>query len=305
MAEKKARAIDAVLDENQYQFFIFEIAYREEKDIPGIIRYKVDAILPHGLEGFSSYCRRIGNTKSFLVTIVREPIPADFRAEDVFLPFSLEIPEKASISIEWQGRGHSFLVHYDMGLAVSVYLEGAAKGELRQDRGSEVHWASEIRALLEKGPSIQSKQGNAMLRWKLIAIGLAAALFAQLAFAAWTPIAMKTARLKVLEEQIGFMKKLGAQESLGVQSPSQSGLQSIADTVERSVASEWKDGYYLTKWALKGTTLRLEGWGPSAVNLIGSLKMNPALRGLKIQSLKKTSDTEFFAISGEVRNDQP
>ena len=305
MAEKRARAIDAVLDENQYQFFIFEIAYREETDISGIIRHKVDTILPHGLEGFRSFYRRIGNSKRFLITIVREPTPADFKAEDVFLPFSLEMPEKTPTNIEWQGRGHSFLVHYDMGLAISVYRDGAKKGELRQDRGAEIHEASEIQALLESGPSIQSKPGNAILRWKLIAIGLVVALLCQLGFAAWSQIATKSVRLKILEDQLVFMKKLGAQDATLSQDHGPAGLQSIADSVERSVAAEWKEGYYLTKWTLRGTTLRLEGWGNSAVDLVSSMKKNPTLRGLKIQSLKKASGTEFFVMSGEVHDDQP
>ena len=293
--------VDILLKGASHQFLLLELVFRNEQDLPGIVERAIDVSLPHGIEGFRHFYARIGKSRRFLITLVHEPLPMDFSPADASLPFLLKLREKRDAEIWWQSEGGGYLVRYESGLAVSVRRKERGEPDAMRDDEPE----PEFREPLHHGPKLQSNFKAERTRWQLIAAVLGLGILLQLGIAAWFEIETRSAEVAVLTEQLAHLRKSGLKGTVSAQARSVPGIQMTASRVEASISSEWLGGYYLTGWSMKDRSLRLEGWGPSAVSLLGALKKTPLLRNLKLESMKTGSGTEFFVFTGDVDNDQP
>jgi hypothetical protein len=312
MPEARRPAIDEALALGSYGFIVLELAYGDERDLSGLVRYRLEGVLPRGIEGLRYYFRRIGRTKRFIVTLVKEPAPELFVPARTCLPFALQRPEGAGRTVEWVSRNATFVARYDDRNLASV--EAVAKDEegAAADRPAPVGQDAEVptperRAALSSGPSLQQPLGREDLVWKIAAAALGLALAAQLAFVGGQAISTRESRLASLGEQIAVLSKFAVADSgqgaaAGPVAPD-TGLQSRADEIQQSVSRRWLAGCYLEKWKLKAGVLRLEGWGPDALKLLASLRSDPELAALELASRKEEGGYETFAFEGKVGHD--
>lgn len=301
MPKSRRVGLDEALAPGSYRLLVLELVFKDERDLPGLVRQRLERLLPRGLEGMRHCFRRIGRTGRFLVTLIKEPVPVSFAAARVYLPFALRIAERGERGIDWVSRNATFIVRYVEGLLESVRIasDGAAG---RDDAGRADAPSAERRDAIYRGPSVQQAvaRGDAGRRIAAAALGLA--LAAQLALGAARAVAAREARLDALEERIAELAALGGAES-GRTTAIDPGLQTKADEIQRSVASRWKPGFYLAKWSLAAGELRLEGWGPDALDLLASLRADPALAGLGLASRADEKGYESFAFEGKVESD--
>ncbi len=291
--------IDEALPPASYNFILVELAFRDEADVPGLLRYKLESVLPRGLEGLTYFFRRIGRTRRFLVTLVKEPAPLSFSPERTRLPFELRLPGKEDREIEWEAGSVSFLTRYDKGCLTAV--ESRAGVADRSDPDMSRRFVR--REAPRRGPAIQQSVGRGELVWKISALALAFGLAAQVAILVFGSLSSRETKLASLEEQIAILSRNAPTEGSPMAGSASLGLQSRADDVFQSVSSKWKLGFYLTKWSLKGSHLRLEGWGPNALSLLSSLRGDPYLAALELASRKDSEGYELFAFEGEVADD--
>jgi hypothetical protein len=303
MTEARPPFLDEILAPGSYGFLALDLAFKDERDLPGLLRYKLESVLPRGVEGLRYFFRRIPRTRRILVALVKQPVPESFSPSRTALPFVLQIREKDGREIVWVSRNASYLVRYEGGTlaSVEVLARGAERdAEARMDAGGAL---PERREALAYGPSVQQAIGREDLAWKIASAALGLALAAQLAFAAANAVATRSARLGTLEEQISVLSRQAREHASAAAAAPDTGLQSRADEIQASVSRRWISGYFLEKWSLKAGLLRLEGWGPNALNLLASLRGDSVLAKLDLASRKDEEGYEVFAFEGEVGDD--
>jgi hypothetical protein len=300
MPKAASQRLDEVLAPSAYRFLVLELVVKDERDVPGLIRYKLEELLPRGLEGFRCFFRRIGTSRRFLVTLIRNPIPDAVEAEKLRLPFALTIPATERRAILWTAREASSLVRYEGGRLVSIETYAADESHSAVFSDGPL----EQRIALTKGLCIQGTAGRVIL-WKITAALLGLSLACQLALAAAGAYTSRESKLAALEEAIAVIERRVGGDPLAMLSASagESGLQSRADEVFRRLSTRWEDGCYLSAFKLKGSKLKLEGWGTNALTLLGSLRSDPSLAGLELSSRKYHSGYETFIFEGELRDD--
>jgi hypothetical protein len=304
-------SLDEALAPGSYSFLILELAFKNERDLPGLVRYRLESILPRGVEGLRYYFRRIGRTSRFLVTLVKEPMSESFAPSRTTLPFALTIPEVDDREIVWVSRNASYAARYEAGLLVSVEASAeTAAGPVAAALGGSATAGGTPplrREALRTGPSVQQAIGRDDLVWKAVAAALGMALAAQLAFAAVQVLATREARLAALNKQTAVLAKLTAAGPDSAAGPDlavpDTGLQTRAAEIQRRVSRQWKPGYCLEKLSLKAGALRLEGWGPEALGLLASLRADLDLAALELASRKEEKGFEVFVFEGEVGDD--
>lgn len=297
MTSARSRRLDATLPVASYRFLVLELNFKKEGDIPGLLRYKLESMLPRGLTGLRWFHRRIGKTRRFLITLVKEPLPPSFAQDRTRLPFALTIQEKTTRAILWKAASDSFFARYDGGCLLSVEPRSQSNNRAEQFNASEI----ETRDALENGPVMHKKPGSADRVWILCAVFFAMGIIAQISVSAAGELAVRQSRLAVLEEELAILSR---SVSINGQPLAESaGLQSKADTIYSSMSSRWKPGYYLSTWNLKERRLRIEGWGPNALSLLASLRVDPELAGLELTSRKESGGYELFAFEGVLVDD--
>jgi hypothetical protein len=288
MPRSRRVALDDALDPGSFRFLVLELAFRNERDLPGLLRHRLGLLLPRGLEGMRFCFRRIGRAGRLLVTLIKEPVPASFVPARTALPFPLRIADRGARGIAWISRNATYLARYEGGLLASVEGEGAPSEERREASTA--------------GPSVQEAVGGTNAAWRAAAAALGVALASRLALEAARAIGTRADELDSLDARISELTALGCDESERARARDL-GLQSRADEIQGGVTSRWRKGYYLTKWSLAGDTLRIEGWGPDALALLASLRIDPALSGLELASMAEEKDYEVFAFEGKVADD--
>lgn len=300
MPRPASRRIDEALAPSEYRFLVLELVVKDERDVPGLVRYKLEELLPRGLDGISFFYRRIGACGRYLATLVKNPIPPSIDARRLRLPFALTTGGKGKRSILWSAREVSFLVRYEGGRLVSIETCAADA-----DRSSGLDDEPvERRSALSSGPCIQMTVGPFLL-WKTAALVLGAALVVQLAFLGLGAYTSRQARLSALEEEIALIERrtIPDASSVSIGANAETGLQSRAVEVFRKLSDRWDGRSYLSAFKLKGSKIRLEGWGPNALALLGSLRSDPAFSSLELSSRKYNKSYEIFIFEGEVRYD--
>jgi len=299
MPEAGRVPLDEALPLPSFSFLVLDLAFRNERDLPGLIRYKLEGVLPRGLEGIRFFFRRVGKTRRFLVTLVKEPVPQGFVPTKVALPFALSIGDRDVRELQWVSHNAIYRTGYGGGFLASVQARAKDEADFDRPDGARI----ERRDAPAGGQSVQESSGRHDLVWRIAAAALGLILAAQLAVVVVRGIATREARLRSLEERIAVLSgRAGAAEASGA-AARDLGLQSRARDIQRRVSLRWKPGYYLERWSMKGRRLRLEGWGPSALALLASLRSDPALAKLDPVSRKSEKGYETFAFEGEVGDD--
>jgi hypothetical protein len=301
MTKSRRVGLDEALAPGSYRLLILELAFKDERDLPGLVRYRLEGLLPRGLEGLRHCFRRIGRTGRFLVTLIKEPLPESFAVARTALPFPLRIDGRGGRRIDWISHNATYAARYEEGLLASV--EVASGGAIDRSDGPPPEAAPpERRDAIASGPGVQEAVGRTDAAWKIAAAALGLALAAQLALGAARAVEAREARLDSLNERIAELTALGGADSVRTTAPDL-GLQARADEIQRSVSSRWRPGSYLVKWSLAADKLRLEGWGPDALALLASLRADPALVGLELASRADEKGYESFAFEGKVADD--
>jgi hypothetical protein len=288
--------IHDLLPPSSYSFLVLELRFKNEADVPALVRSELDGLLPHGIGDNAFFFQRIGRSKRFMVTLIKPPLAEGFRPERVSLPFALTIGEKGPRSIAWDLGGRGFRVEYELGLAIAVVSWA------RDDQATDRPPADETLPPFPGNPPIQCSPNRGSLLWRIAAASLAVSLAAQVALIAWQTLSLRSSRLAQLEGYLALLQRSGATQN-AEKAADAGGYQLIAGELERRVASRWRDGFYLTAWTLKRDRLRLEGWGRGALGLLSSLKLDPSLRGLSLSSMKTQDGFDFFVFEGAIAND--
>lgn len=286
------------------QYLILDLAFKKEADLGGLIRFRLEALLPQGLEGYEHFFTRIGRSSSFLVTLVEAPLPPSFFAQKARLPFALEIPDKVPVLCQWRGPLGNEVVRYEGGLARELwFFTEAEQKELEALRLAQCGLEWRVREAANEGPMVQARLGGLGRLMPWLAAALFLFLLGQMALASWSAINAKTVRLGVLEQQLSLLAgSLGEEPDRRGEAVAK-GLQLTAAKVQREIESRWRQDHFLTKWSFKERTLVLEGWGPDALGLLSSLRSSRTLRSLKPMTVKGGGGAEFFVFSGEVADD--
>jgi hypothetical protein len=226
--------------------------------------------------------------------------PVFNRCRKLRLPFATGIASRDRRAILWTAREASFLVRYEGGRLVSIESCAVDADRLSGLDDEPV----ERRSALSSGPCIQMTAGASLL-WKTAALALGVALVVQLAFLGLGAYSSRQARLSALEEEIALIERRTIPDvsSVSIAANAETGLQSRAEEVFRKLSSRWDGRSYLSAFKLKGSKLRLEGWGPNALALLGSLRSDPAFSSLELSSRKYNKSYEIFIFEGEVRYD--
>lgn len=301
MTKPRRVGLDEALAPGSYRLLLLELAFKDERDLPGLVRYRLEGILPRGLQGLRHYFRRIGRSGRFLVTLVKEPVPESFAAARTALPFPLRIDGRGGRDIEWVSHNATYATRYEEGLLASVEVAFGGATD-RSDGPPPGDRPPERRDAISSGPGVHEAVGRKDAAWRIAAAALGIALAAQLALGAAREVRAREARLGSLNERIAQLAALGGAGSAQTAAPDL-GLQARADEIQRSVSSRWRPGSYLAKWSLAAAKLRLEGWGPDALALLTSLRADPALAGLELASRSGEEGYEAFAFEGRVADD--
>jgi hypothetical protein len=308
MPDSRRAPLDEALPLGSYGFLVLELAFKDERDLPGLVRYRLESVLPRGVDGLRYCFRRVGRRGRLLVTLVKEPAPATFDPARTALPFALRLPDGKTGDIVWVSRNANFLARYEDGLLASV--EVAAGGERAvagrgadEDSSAAVGARAERRDAPSPGASAQQPIGRDDLAWKIAAAALGIALATQLALTAVQAVAAREARLAALGDQIAVLSTSASADPGQAAAAPDTGLQTLADETQKSVSRRWKAGYYLEAWSMKAGVLRLEGWGPEALSLLSALRVDPRLARLELASRKDEEGYEAFAFEGKVGDD--
>jgi hypothetical protein len=294
MPKRRYPCLDEIFSMGSYSFLVLDFTFANARDLPGLMRYRLESVLPRGIEGLGYFFRQIGRSRRFLVTLIKKPIPDSTNLVRIALPFPLHIPERGIRVIQW----HSYTADYN-----ARYEEGLLATVASVPNGQDVDADSsciERRDAITPGPSVQQPIGHGDKIWRIAVVALIIALMAQLSFAAKQAMGSREARLNSLNEQLSILSKFSASETKQAATAHDTGLQTHADRIQKSVSRRWKTGYSLAKWSLSNRVLRLEGWGPDALVLLSSLRADPLLAGLELASRTSEDGYDVYIFEGEV-----
>lgn len=296
MAERNMATIIERYPREARKFVLIQIATGDERDIPGLLHYRLEALLPHGLEGIHYYYARIPGSDRFLITLLRTTEGIVDSPRDR-LPVALSIGQRRDVSIVWDAGKDRILARY-MGGRLSQIEEIAPDCSL-----SDLAY-DEVRPSPNNGPCVQSSTTPRSRIVRIIVLALAIMLAIQVVFMGWSALALRQRELTDLKAALSQIRRAGSPEASPASAQAADDAMAVAaDDIQQDLASLWLPGFYLTRWRLSENAFSIEGWGYGALRLLAALKKAPSIHNLKLVAIKSADGIDYFTFAGELRDD--